>query len=111
MKPMLLFFQCTYISFRWRKPRWIPQAKSKVFRIPKREEPNFEEAVELRRLHNIYRTQIRAIRRHFKEEFIRTSDTSAVAMMKAQEEEEEHQRLMEFNTLENERIAVERERR
>lgn len=50
---------------RWRrKPRWLPVAKSKIFRIPKRPETPLEETLELQRLYNNYRTQMKSIRRH-----------------------------------------------
>lgn len=41
---------------RWRrKPRWIPTAKSKMFRVPERKVQDEHEKVELLRLHNNYR--------------------------------------------------------
>lgn len=41
---------------RWRrKPRWLPVAKSKVFRVPERKHQTEEERVELMRLHNQYK--------------------------------------------------------
>lgn len=38
-----------------RKPRWLPQAKSKVFRVPERRKQNDDEKAELLRLHNHYK--------------------------------------------------------
>lgn len=38
-----------------RKPRWMPQAKSKIFRVPERRKQNEDEKAELLRLHNHYR--------------------------------------------------------
>lgn len=41
---------------RWRrKPRWLPTAKSKMFRVPERKEQTEEEKAELLRLHNNYK--------------------------------------------------------
>lgn len=41
---------------RWRrKPRWIPTAKSKMFRVPERKPEDPEERAELMRLHNNYK--------------------------------------------------------
>jgi len=41
---------------RWRrKPRWLPVAKSKVFRVPERKKQTEEERTELMRLHNQYK--------------------------------------------------------
>jgi small subunit ribosomal protein S26 len=48
---------------RWkRKPRWLPVAKSKLFRIPERPKIDKNEDIELRRLHNRYRTHMHAVR-------------------------------------------------
>ncbi|XP_042890699.1 probable 28S ribosomal protein S26, mitochondrial [Penaeus japonicus] len=96
-------------SVRWRKPRWVPTAKSRLFTIPKRPVVPEEEAREIQRLYNNYRNNLRAVRRHLREEYLRTSATSEVALQQAAEEEAEHQRLMEYNRLENERIAALRE--
>lgn len=41
---------------RWhRKPRWIPVAKSRMFRIPERTKQDENERVELMRLNNNYK--------------------------------------------------------
>lgn len=41
---------------RWRrKPRWLPTAKSKLFRVPERKQQSPEEKAELLRLHNNYK--------------------------------------------------------
>lgn len=41
---------------RWRrKPRWLPVAKSKLYRVPERKRGPEEEYTELLRLHNTYR--------------------------------------------------------
>lgn len=43
-------------SVRWRrKPRWLPVAKSKMFRVPERKRQDQDEKVELMRLNNIYK--------------------------------------------------------
>jgi hypothetical protein len=44
--------QC--VRFR-RKPRFLPVAKSKIFRIPQHPQQDPEEKMELLRLHNNYR--------------------------------------------------------
>lgn len=38
-----------------RKPRWIPQAKSRIFRVPERKKQNDDERAELMRLHSHYK--------------------------------------------------------
>lgn len=41
---------------RWRrKPRWLPVAKSKLFRIPEKKPQTEDEKLELLRLHNHYK--------------------------------------------------------
>lgn len=48
---------------RWRrKPRWLPVAKSKLFRVPERKVEDPIERAELMRLHANYKTQLRAVR-------------------------------------------------
>lgn len=44
------------ISVRWRrKPRWLPVAKSKIFRVPERKKQDPDEKAELMRLNNNYK--------------------------------------------------------
>lgn len=38
-----------------RKPRWMPIAKSKMFRVPERRPQDPDESAELMRLHNRYK--------------------------------------------------------
>lgn len=98
-------------SVRWRKRRWMPVAPSKRFWVPKRLVIPKEEEEEIKRLYNIYRTQMKAVRDHLRRENLRTSATSELASQHAAEEEEEHRQLMEFNRQENERVAALRENR
>ncbi|KAI4464423.1 28s ribosomal protein s26 mitochondrial [Holotrichia oblita] len=56
---------------RWRrKPRWVPIAKSKQFRIPQRPVIIEDEQIELKRLFNNYRTQMKSIKRYIVERFV-----------------------------------------
>lgn len=98
-------------TVRWRKPRWLPPAKSKMFKVPPRVTVPEEEEIEMKRLYNIYRTQVKAVRRHLRDQFLRTSDTSEMAVKQSAEEEAEHQYLMEYNHQENLRVAALREER
>ncbi|XP_050302440.1 probable 28S ribosomal protein S26, mitochondrial [Anthonomus grandis grandis] len=50
-----------------RKPRWIPTAKTKKFRVPTRPQIPKDEELELLRLNNNYRTQIKSIRAFLRE--------------------------------------------
>lgn len=57
-------------SLRWRrKPRWLPVAKSKMYRVPPRTVTPTEERLELMRLYNNYRTQMKAIRSYLHSEY------------------------------------------
>lgn len=57
--PNSVYTQC----IRWkRKPIWMPTAKSKVFRIPKKPVIPVEEHLEIQRLYNNYRTYITSLR-------------------------------------------------
>lgn len=96
-----------------RKPRWLPVAKSKIYRIPKRPVISEEERVELLRLHNNYKTQMRAIRRFYNEEMIKESRTraSASSEMSQRIEAEEWARCVELNDKWNAQVAQEREER
>ncbi|XP_042241230.1 probable 28S ribosomal protein S26, mitochondrial [Homarus americanus] len=98
-------------TVRWRKPRWVPVAKSKMFKIPPRTITPKEEVVEITRLFNMYRTQMRAVRRHLWEESLRRADTSELSMQQAAEDEAEHQQILEYNHQENLRVAALREER
>lgn len=42
-------------SVRWRKPRWLPMAKSRVFKVSERHVLPKDEDEEWKRLNNIYR--------------------------------------------------------
>lgn len=53
--------QCTRF-YRPRKPFWLPMGKTKMFRIPKKVTIPEEEAVELSRLYNVYRTNMKSLR-------------------------------------------------
>ncbi|XP_029660899.1 probable 28S ribosomal protein S26, mitochondrial [Formica exsecta] len=57
--PNSVYTQCV----RWkRKPLWMPTAKSKVFRVPKKPVIPVEEHLEAQRLYNNYRTYITSLR-------------------------------------------------
>lgn len=106
--PMLV--QCAEAH---RKPRWLPVAKSKIYRIPKRPVVSEEERLELLRLHNNYKTQMRSIRRFYHEEMIKEKSTreSASSEMSQRLEAEEWNRCVELNEKWNSQVAMEREER
>ncbi|KAG8221996.1 hypothetical protein J437_LFUL003376 [Ladona fulva] len=64
-------------SVRWaRKPIWAPVAKSKLFRIPERKKLPEDEALELRRLYNEYRTHCKAVRQLICKEYAASVEES-----------------------------------
>ncbi|XP_017863592.1 PREDICTED: probable 28S ribosomal protein S26, mitochondrial [Drosophila arizonae] len=97
---------------RWRrKPRWLPVAKSKLFRVPERKKQTEEERTELMRLHNHYKTQLRSVRQYLREEVVRQQETSTAdhIVLTPEQEEAEFQRCVEVNAAWNAKIAKERE--
>lgn len=57
--PNSVYMQC----IRWkRKPIWLPTAKSKIFRVPKRPVLPAEDKDELQRLYNNYKTYMSSLR-------------------------------------------------
>lgn len=96
-----------------RKPRWLPVAKSKIFRIPKRPEVSKEERMELMRLNNNYNTQMRAIKKFYYTEMMNEKLTteSASSEMSMKLEAEEWERLTKVNDEWNKQLALEREDR
>ncbi|XP_012056865.1 PREDICTED: probable 28S ribosomal protein S26, mitochondrial [Atta cephalotes] len=62
--PNSVYIQCV----RWkRKPIWLPTAKSKVFRVPKRPVIPMEDYVELKRLYNNYRTYMTSFKAYIRQ--------------------------------------------
>lgn len=69
LEPNKLYTQC----IRWkRKPIWLPTAKSKIFRVPKRPQIPQEEQLELQRLNNNYRTYMKSLKQYFENEYKKT---------------------------------------
>ncbi|XP_017072219.1 probable 28S ribosomal protein S26, mitochondrial [Drosophila eugracilis] len=99
---------------RWRrKPRWLPVAKSKMFRVPERKKQSEEERTELMRLHNQYKTQLRSVRQFLREEVIHHEETSTAdhIVLTVEQEEAEFQKCLEANAAWNAAIAKERDQR
>lgn len=91
-----------------RKPRWLPVAKSKIYRIPKRPEVPEEERQELKRINNNYKTQMRAVRRFYYEDMIKEKSTlhSASSEMSQRVEAEEWARCVELNDQWNAKVRL-----
>ncbi|XP_059051767.1 small ribosomal subunit protein mS26 [Achroia grisella] len=106
----LIIIQCAEAH---RKPRWLPVAKSKIYRIPKRPEISEEERIELLRINNNYKTQMRAIRRFYHEEMIKEKSTrsSSSSEMSQKLEAEDWEQCVKINDNWNAQVALEREER
>lgn len=80
----LLQFQCV----RWRKRRWAPPNKSKEFYVREPTPIDPEEWADLKKRYDLYRTEMRAIRKYFKTELkASTAQASSVSAFEDQENE------------------------
>ncbi|KAK9509269.1 hypothetical protein O3M35_006619 [Rhynocoris fuscipes] len=97
-------------TVRWRrKPRWLPTAKSKLFRVPERKKLPYEEEEELKRLFNHYRTEMKSIRSFFKAHINDTSSNVENYAIVLEDEVEEHKRCIEINEKWNAEVKMLRE--
>ncbi|KAL4705209.1 hypothetical protein ACJJTC_000207 [Scirpophaga incertulas] len=96
-----------------RKPRWLPVAKSKIYRIPKRPVVPEDERRELMRLNNNYNTYMRAIKQFYRDEMVKeqTTSNSATSEMSLKLDAEEWARCEELNGKWNAQVSLEREER
>ncbi|XP_044751122.1 probable 28S ribosomal protein S26, mitochondrial [Coccinella septempunctata] len=100
---------------RWRrkprKPMWKGTAKSKIFRVSPRPQIPEEETVEIKRLYNKYRTELKTITKFltlkYNEEFQQKEDTD----LKRKEFEEDLRNCMRINDEWNAKQKVLREAR
>uniref|UniRef100_A0A023FNU2 Small ribosomal subunit protein mS26 n=1 Tax=Amblyomma cajennense TaxID=34607 RepID=A0A023FNU2_AMBCJ len=97
---------------RWKKkpkgmkPRWMPIAPTKLFKINLGPPVDPEEITVLRRMHAAYRTEMKAIRNYWMEENRKDLELADKHSAVSQEEEREHERLLEENEKENQRVAL-----
>lgn len=99
---------------RWRrKPRWLPVAKSKMFRVPERKPEDPQEREELMRLHTNYKTKMRAVKSYLMEETKRREATSSADHMivTPEEAEADFERCRMLNEQWNKEVAAVREQR
>uniref|UniRef100_A0A182MQC8 Small ribosomal subunit protein mS26 n=1 Tax=Anopheles culicifacies TaxID=139723 RepID=A0A182MQC8_9DIPT len=104
--------QYTTVRFR-RKPRWLGTAKSKLFRVPERKKQIEEEIEELKRLHNNYRTQMKAVRNFLRDEVeaYKLVSRAGLVLQTPEEEEAEWQEALRKNDEWNQQTAAKREER
>ncbi|CAH1257989.1 MRPS26 [Branchiostoma lanceolatum] len=95
---------------RGRKPRHVPRAPSKANYVRKLTPIDPDEHTYLKTAYNTYRTQFRAVRNMFLEEYLarKRQEEGADTAKREKEEDEEHFKLMELNRRENERMHQER---
>ncbi|XP_019537310.3 small ribosomal subunit protein mS26 [Aedes albopictus] len=111
-QPGRILLQYTAVRFR-RKPRWLGTAKSKLFRVPERHQQVDEEVTELKRLHNNYHTQMKAVRRFLMDEVAASKLISRAGMIIQTPEEEaaEWEELQRINEEWNRTVGEVREKR
>ncbi|XP_058807244.1 small ribosomal subunit protein mS26 [Phymastichus coffea] len=97
-------------SLRWRKPFWLPTAKSKVFRVPKRPQIPEDELKEIRRIYNNYRTCMKSIRNYFAER-VASKEVAQDPVLIEKVEAEDFAKCSEINAAWNQEIALMREER
>uniref|UniRef100_A0A1B6DPR9 Small ribosomal subunit protein mS26 n=1 Tax=Clastoptera arizonana TaxID=38151 RepID=A0A1B6DPR9_9HEMI len=100
------FNPTNYQFLRWyRKPRWVPVAPSKMFRVPERKRYPAEETVEVIRLNNIYRTTMKSLRLYFKTKTQSMTTAPEVIQEQTRKLEEHHKICVEENDRWNKEVA------
>uniref|UniRef100_A0A2S2NED2 Small ribosomal subunit protein mS26 n=1 Tax=Schizaphis graminum TaxID=13262 RepID=A0A2S2NED2_SCHGA len=94
-----------------RKPRWLPKAPSKMFRVPVRPQISTDEKNELFQLFTNYRTTMKSIQKQLEYE-LETSFTGQEVLQEiANKEELLWAKCMDINDNWNAEVALEREQR
>ncbi|XP_059485217.1 small ribosomal subunit protein mS26 [Neocloeon triangulifer] len=99
------------VIVRWRKPRSLGTAPSKMFRIPKKPEIPEDELAEIRRLYAQYRTYMKSIRVWLAEDLKQQETAAAAAVAGSSGEEAEFARCLQINDEWNKQVAAQREKR
>ncbi|VVC32507.1 Hypothetical protein CINCED_3A009121 [Cinara cedri] len=94
-----------------RKPRWLPRAPSKMFRVPVRPKISTEERNELFQLFTTYRTSMKSIKKQLEYE-LETSYTGQEVLQEiANKEEALWKKCLEINDNWNAEVALARDER
>lgn len=94
-----------------RKPRWLPKAPTKMFRVPVRPQISTDESKELFRLFTNYRTTMKCIQKQLEYE-LETSYTGQEVLQEiANKEEMLWVKCMDINDNWNAQVAIDREQR
>lgn len=97
---------------RWyRKPRWIPTAKSKLFRVTCRVRLPEGERQEFTRLNNNYRAHMKSLKHYFAEKTKSQTTALDVIEEQKQKEQEDYNRCVKENEIWNAEVAKLREAR
>ncbi|XP_075223113.1 mitochondrial ribosomal protein S26 [Lycorma delicatula] len=97
---------------RWRrKPRWLPVAKTKMYRVPRRQRLPEGEEEEVYRLFNNYRTSLKAIRYYLSEQIKSQTTAPEVIAEQLRVEQEDHAKCLKLNDEWNEEVKKMREKR
>ncbi|XP_041370474.1 probable 28S ribosomal protein S26, mitochondrial [Gigantopelta aegis] len=100
---------CQFI--RWRKPRWVPKAKSKIFYVRKPTPIDPEENSELKLRYAHYRTHVRAIRHYLSVSMLERTQQKMVDDDVEQREHDDIAWMIAENNTWNEQSAKFREER
>ncbi|XP_039300381.1 probable 28S ribosomal protein S26, mitochondrial [Nilaparvata lugens] len=105
----LVCYQCV----RWsrHKPRWLPVAKTKMYRIPARKEYPEEQTAELLTWFNNYRTQMKALHLYLAEKQKAQETGPEVIAERLRQEELKYVECMQINDEWNASVARSREAR
>lgn len=89
-----------------RKPRWMPPAPSKLFRIAEHTFYSKDEVEQIRLLNDTYKAQLVTIREFMKHEFyIPATQAGGLPLAFIQMEQEQDKKTYEENERENQRVA------
>ena len=88
-----------------KKPRWVPMARSKMFKFPPESKIPVQEQVLIKELEQQYLMRMRALQHYLYEEDVKAGDTGEAALIAAEKEEKIHIQNLADNDEENKRIA------
>ncbi len=94
-----------------RKPRWIPLANSTLLRPPAQDFTPQSEHEQMNVLKVAYNERLSAIVQYLYEDYLIYSDVGEAAREAARREQKEHERLLEENQRDNQRVAALRDQR
>ena len=103
IEPLKNIFPADWLSLFFKKvmphhkPRWLPVAPSKKFRLPPQDHIPEAEVEQILALHEKYRDRMAALTQYLWEDYLRNSDVGQAAILEAEREEAEHKELLKHN--------------